>query len=45
MVDVILAYRGTIVVVRFTSVPEAARMFLDAVRGYAHHVIKRAEHI
>jgi hypothetical protein len=33
------------VVVRFTSVPEAARTFLDAVRGYAYHVINRAEHV
>ena len=33
------------VVVRFTSLPEAARMFLDAVRGYAYHAINRAEQI
>ena len=33
------------VVVRFTSIPEATRMFLDAVRGYEYHVINRAEQV
>src|SRR5215467_3397570 len=32
-------------VVRFTSLPEAARMFLDTMRGYAYHVINRAEQV
>ena len=31
------------VVVRFTSIPEAARTFLDTMRGYEYHVINRAE--
>ncbi len=33
------------VVVHFTSVPEAARMFLDTVRQYEYHVINRAEQV
>jgi hypothetical protein len=33
------------VVVRFTSVPETARTFLDTVRGYEYHVINRAEQV
>ncbi len=33
------------VVVRFTSIPEAARMFLDTMRGYEYHVINRAEQV
>jgi adenylate cyclase len=33
------------VMVRFTSVPEAARTFLDTMRGYEYHVINRAEPI
>jgi adenylate cyclase len=33
------------VVVRFTSIPEAARTFLDTIRGYEYHVINRAEHV
>jgi len=33
------------VVVRFTSIPETARTFLDAVRGYEYHVINRAEQV
>ena len=33
------------VVVSFTSIPEAARTFLDAVRGYEYHVINRAEQV
>ena len=32
-------------VVRFTSLPEAARMFLDTMRGYEYHVINRAEQV
>ena len=31
------------VVVHFTSIPEAARTFLDTMRGYEYHVINRAE--
>ena len=31
------------VVVRFTSVPETARTFLDTMRGYEYHIINRAE--
>jgi adenylate cyclase len=31
------------VVVSFTSIPEAARTFLDTMRGYEYHVINRAE--
>src|SRR5712691_2508268 len=33
------------VVVHFTSIPEAARTFLDTVRGYEYHVINRAEQV
>jgi adenylate cyclase len=33
------------VVVRFTSIPEATRTFLDTVRGYEYHVINRAEQV
>lgn len=33
------------VVVHFTSIPEAARMFLDTVRQYEYHVINRAEQV
>ena len=33
------------VVVRFTSIPEAARTFLDTLRRYEYHVITRAEHV
>jgi adenylate cyclase len=33
------------VVVQFTSIPEAARTFLDAARGYEYHVINRAEQV
>ncbi len=33
------------VVVRFTSIPEAARTFLDTMRGYEYHVINRAEQV
>jgi len=33
------------VVVRFTSLPEAARTFLDTMRGYEYHVINRAEQV
>jgi adenylate cyclase len=33
------------VVVSFTSFPESARTFLDAVRGYEYHVINRAEQV
>jgi adenylate cyclase len=33
------------VVVSFTSIPEAARTFLDTMRGYEYHVINRAEHV
>ena len=33
------------VVVSFTSIPEAARTFLDTVRGYEYHVINRAEQV
>ena len=33
------------VVVHFTSIPEAARTFLDTVRGYEYHVITRAEQV
>jgi adenylate cyclase len=33
------------VMVRFTSVPEAARTFLDTMRGYEYHVINRAEQV
>jgi adenylate cyclase len=33
------------VVVHFTSIPEAARTFLDAMRGYEYRVINRAEHV
>jgi hypothetical protein len=33
------------VVVRFTSVPEAAQTFLDTMRGYEYHVINRAEQV
>jgi hypothetical protein len=32
-------------VVSFTSIPEAARTFLDAARGYEYHVINRAEQV
>lgn len=32
-------------ITRFTSIPEAARMFLDTVRGYEYHVINRAEQV
>ena len=32
-------------VVRFTSIPEAARTFLDTMREYEYHVINRAEHV
>jgi adenylate cyclase len=33
------------VVVHFTSIPEAARIFLDTVRRYEYHVINRAEQV
>jgi adenylate cyclase len=33
------------VIVRFTSIPEAARTFLDTMRGYEYHVINRAEQV
>jgi hypothetical protein len=33
------------VVIRFTSVSEAARTFLDTMRGYEYHVINRAEQV
>ena len=33
------------VVVSFTSIPEAARMFLDTVKRYEYHVINRAEQV
>jgi Adenylate and Guanylate cyclase catalytic domain len=33
------------VVVRFTSIPEATRTFLDTMRGYEYHVINRAEQV
>ena len=33
------------VVVSFTSIPEAARTFLDSARGYEYHVINRAEQV
>jgi adenylate cyclase len=33
------------VVVRFTSVPETARAFLDTMRGFEYHVINRAEQV
>jgi adenylate cyclase len=33
------------VVVSFTSIPEAARTFLDTMRGYEYHVINRAEQV
>ena len=33
------------VVVHFTSISEAARTFLDTMRGYEYHVINRAEQI
>src|SRR5499433_1390406 len=33
------------IVVHFTSMPEAARTFLDTVRGYEYHVINRAEQV
>jgi adenylate cyclase len=33
------------VVVSFTSIPEAARTFLDTMREYEYHVINRAEHV
>jgi adenylate cyclase len=33
------------VVVRFTSIPEAAWTFLDTLRGYEYHVINRAEQV
>ena len=32
-------------VVRFTSVPEAARTFLDTLRRYEYHIINRAEQV
>jgi hypothetical protein len=33
------------VVVRFTSIPEVARTFLDTMRRYEYHVINRAEKV
>jgi adenylate cyclase len=33
------------VVVSFTSIPEAARTFLDAAQGYEYHVINRTEQV
>jgi hypothetical protein len=33
------------VVVRFTSIPEVARTFLDTMRRYEYHVINRAEQV
>jgi adenylate cyclase len=33
------------VVVHFTSIAEAARTFLDTMRGYEYHVINRAEQV
>ena len=33
------------VVVCFTSIPEAARTFLDTLRRYEYHVINRAEQV
>ena len=32
-------------VIRFTSLPKTARMFLDTIRGYEYHVINRAEQV
>jgi hypothetical protein len=31
------------VVVSFTSIPEAARTFLDTLRQYEYHIINRVE--
>jgi hypothetical protein len=36
---------ATRVVVSFTSIPEAARTFLDTVRRYEYRVISRAEQV
>src|SRR5215831_15824146 len=33
------------VIVRFTSLPETARTFLDTMRGYEYHVINKAEQV
>src|SRR5882724_6784509 len=33
------------VVISFTSIPEAARIFLDTVKRYEYHVINRAEQV
>jgi hypothetical protein len=32
-------------VIRFTSLPKTARMFLDTIMGYEYHVINRAEQV